>query len=60
MGMVEILPDLVCVMVSIVDLISQSKFPAILLRNKLMTSEASLGLIPCNSTAGSFTRGCSE
>lgn len=60
MGIVETLPDLVCVTVGIVDLISQNKFPATLLRKKLVTSEASLGLIPRSSTAGSFIRGCSE
>lgn len=49
MGMVETLPDLVCVTVCIVDLISQSKFPATLLRKKLVTSEASPGLIPRSS-----------
>ena len=36
------------------NLISQGKFPAALLRNKLMTSGASLGLIPRSSAAGSF------
>ena len=30
------------------------QFPAVLLHNKLMTSEASLGLIPRNSAVGSF------
>ena len=38
------------------SLISQGKFPVALLRNKLMTSGASLGLIPRSSAAESFIK----